>query len=86
MTAAAAMLDLMKTEGDDMSEEFVIVLLRHFPQFHPHLVVEMALFLLTKLQNEWTAAESTQLCLETFFDAWARSGAITNKFVMQKLM
>lgn len=80
------MLNLMKTEEDEMSEEFVILLLRYYPQFHPHLVVEMALYLLTKLQNEWTSAEATQLCLETFFDTWARAGTITNNFVMQKLM
>ena len=86
VTAGATMLNLMKTEEDEMSEEFVILLLRYYPQFHPHLVVEMALYLLTKLQNEWTSAEATQLCLETFFDTWARAGTITNNFVMQKLM
>jgi len=86
VTAAAAMLDLMKSEEDEMSEEFVILILRHFPAFHPHLVVEMALFLLTKLQNEWTSAESTQLCLEMYFDTWTRSGTLTHNFIIQKLM
>jgi hypothetical protein len=65
VTGAVCMLELMKGEEEELAEEFAIVLLRHFPQFHPHLVVEMALSLLTKLQNEWTAAEEAQLCLET---------------------